>query len=167
MRTDSSCQLIDQFGPCSGDAKCVVVDDQYKQSPCNHYKPSCEKLERLYSVEDSIKDQRSAYRRQIDFSKISRDPWDIKIFLWAKRVDDVCVFTCDSNLLEICCKFDIPRICFKAAMKQLDQWLAGAIFNGNGYKTEWMSTDNDPYVNSANNSKCLSHCRNSENCNCS
>jgi len=159
-QVDPACGLIDLFGPCSNDAKCYVTK-QYDESPCNYYKPECTKLDKIFSDEEAIELHLGAVKSGIDFTKIAKDPFDVKKFLWAQQNDNAAIYTCDSNLLEICGKHGIPRHCFKAALKELDLWFDGAILSGKEYNIEVLSQSDDPYMNFGIDKKCISHCQNS------
>ncbi|GAB6147021.1 hypothetical protein [Desulfocicer niacini] len=157
---DSTCNLIDYLGPCADEAICLITQ-QYQETPCNNYNPDCRRFESVFTDEDAIMEGMMANDLNKDLSKISRDPVDIKIFLWARTTVNTMVYTCDKNLLEICCKYHIERLCFKAAIKELDEWLSGAILNENDYNVNIFIESDDPFINFRIDTRCKSHCHNS------
>jgi len=95
----------------------------------------------------------------IDYSCISRDPIAVKIFLWAAVNGKVAIWTCDKNLLKMCWTCGISRSYFKAALKDLDRWLDGALFNLNEYNINIMEMGDDPSFHYNNNSSCNNYCK--------
>ena len=164
-RVDSSCELIDFFGLCA-DATCVIKGNQYKESPCNHFQSSCKDLDNLLSDEDSLNLRKNAQALAIDFTRVSRDPADIKIFLWGYSTDNVAILTCDMNLLLLCYAHNIPRCCFKAALKSLDVWLDDEITKTEAYKTDIMEVGDDPFFHYSSNNRCVTHCGLGSSCMC-
>ena len=157
-RFDPSCDLIDYFSESIDNSECIITE-QYQETPCNSHIPECSRFEGLFSDEDAIMNGMTA-QVDMDIDKISRDPMDIKIFLWAKDTDNACIYTCDKNLLEICCKYNIGRLCFKAAVKSLDEWFSGALLNGSDYNVRIFMESDDPFINFEKDIRCRSHCHN-------
>jgi len=164
-RIDSSCELLDFFALCVN-ATCVIKGDQYAKSPCNHFKVTCIDLDDIFSDEEAISTNVEAKNLRIDFSRISRDPSDIKTFLWAYKTDKTAVWTCDKELLKLCFKHDIPRCCFKAAIKIVDDCMDESISNDVQYKTEDMKSGDDPFYHYDNNKRCETHCGLKDSCIC-
>ncbi len=152
-RIDKSCELLDLFGPCAN-AVCVIKKDQYIIAPCDDFIPDCIDLDDIFSDEDAIMAHREIRKIGIDFTRIARDPSDIKAFIWAYKTDRAAIWTCDKNFLDLCRIHNIPRYCFKAAIKALDYWLKGAISDDDQYNTSDMQVGDDPFYHYNNNNRC-------------
>ena len=159
-RIDASCELLDFFNEYAKDcfnSQCVIVKSQYEKSPCNHFQHSCKNLDDIISDEEILLLING--NTDIDYTCISRDPVDIKVFIWAKKSGKVAIWTCDKNLLKICWTHGISRSCFKAALKSLDIWFDGDIFNSDNYKINLMNTGDDPSFHYSTNSWCDVYCK--------
>jgi len=164
-QVDKTCGLIDFFGPCAG-ARCVIKMNQYRVTPCNNFVCECEDLDNMLSDEKSVIFQRQAEALGIEFSKISRDPNDIKIFIWGYHTDNAAIWTTDGKLLLLCRQNDVPRNCFKAALKALDTWLGGAITCDDSYTTEIMKEGDDPFFHYSTTDRCATYCGLEDTCIC-
>jgi hypothetical protein len=140
--------------------------NQYQEAPCNDYKADCKDLDLLLSDEDALNFQQTSESLTIDFSIISRDPNDVKIFLWGLLTKNSAIWTCDRNLLKLCSENQVERCCFKAAIKSLDLYLNGAIFNNSDIKTELMLNGDDPFFHYNTNGRCNTHCKQTSTCIC-
>lgn len=156
---DQTCNLVEYFSESLDNSECIVVEEQYQKAPCNDHESSCSTFENTFSDEDAIMAGLNA-QQNIDVDKISRDPVDIKIFLWAISTENSSIYTCDKNLLEICCKYNIQRLCFKAAVKALDDWFEGALLNGSEYNVRIFAESDDPFINFQIDKRCKTHCNN-------
>ncbi len=162
---DKTCALIDFFGPCMN-SKGIVKMNQYNETPCNSYKCECEDLDSLFADEKALKLQKGPNTITIDFARICRDPNDIKIFIWGYYTTGAAIWTCDKNLLSMCRNHNIPRSCFKAAIKHLDNWLGGAIERDEIYETDVMRVGHDPFFHYNTNGRCATHCGLENSCIC-
>ncbi len=163
---DSTCELLNFFGPCADDATCVLKMSQYNEAPCNHFNAECSDLDNIFSDEDAIDATRNAILPGVDLSRIVRDPADVKAFIWASTTPNSAVLTCDRNLLYLCRKSNIPHRCFKAAIKALDIWLGGAISQNKDYNITDMQTGPDPFYHYSSNHRCVTHCGLGASCIC-
>lgn len=155
---DPTCDIIDYFSESIDNSECIITE-QYQIAPCNHHSPECDRFEEVFSDENAIMAGMGT-QLSVDVDKISRDPVDVKIFLWAKNTENSSVYTCDKNLLEICCKYDIQRLCFKAAVKALDEWFEGALLNGTDFNIRMFVESDDPFINFQIDRRCKTHCNN-------
>ena len=163
---DPSCELIEFFGESIGGATCVIEDEQYGRAPCNHYNAPCEKLADIFSHETAMMEGKKAVQDGIDFTRITRDPADVVIFLWARWSENGAVWTADKNLLKLLKEHDLPRCCFKAAVKMLNDWLNGGLSTDPSYNFESMQTGDDPFYHFSANGRCRSHCGLMTSCPC-
>lgn len=163
---DSTCELLDFFGPCANDATCIIKMSQYNEAPCNHFNAECTDLDSIFSDEDAIIAARDAMKSGVDFSRIARDPADVKAFLWASTTPNSAMFTCDRNLLDLCRSNNIPHCCFKAAVKALDIWIGGEISRNKSYNIADMQTGPDPFFHYSSNHRCKTHCGLEDSCIC-
>jgi len=167
-RIDSSCELLDFFAPCVN-AVCVIKEDQYIETPCNHFKATYIDLDDIFSDEAAMQANIEAKALGIDFTHIYRDPSDVKAFLWAyktNKTDKAAIWTCDKGLLKLCFKHDIPRACFKAAIMIVDDCMDGSISNNAQYNTENMKSGDDPFYHYDNNKRCETYCGLKKSCIC-
>lgn len=165
MQVDKTCGLIDFFGPCSN-ASCVVKMNQYNEAPCNFYTCECQDLDEMLLDEKALQLQRGSNTNSINFARISRDPNDVKIFIWGYYTEGSAIWTCDKGLLSLCQEHNIPRCCFKAAIKLLDSWVDGAIQKDGTYNIKIMDDGDDPFFHYNTNSCCSTHCGLEDVCIC-
>lgn len=165
IQVDKTCGLIDFFGPCNN-AKCIVKSNQYDQTPCNFFKCECDDLDKIFVDEEALQLKDGPETNSIDFSRIYRDPNDVKIFIWGYYTDRAVILTCDKNLLSICRDYNIPRCCFKAAIQLLDIWMNGEIRKDEDYETDRMNEGDDPFFHYSTNGRCATHCGLEDTCIC-
>jgi hypothetical protein len=165
MQVDKTCGLIDFFGPYA-DANCVVKMNQYNETPCNFYVCDCDDLDKIFLDEKALQLQKGTSTISIDFTRISRDPNDVKIFIWGFYINGAAILTCDKGLLSMCREHNIPRCCFKAAIKCIDDWMDGAIQKDDTYDTEIMNEGDDPFFHYSTNGRCATHCGLEDSCVC-
>lgn len=155
---DSSCELLEYLSESINGDCCVVDKNQYENSPCNHYSPPCKFLNELISDEEIVEIALFSDKINTDLSMIYRDPVDVKIFIWSINNNRTLVWSCDKNLLRLCRQYQVFHGCFKSAIKIIDSWLGGAIFDDDIYNTSLMKNGDDPFFHFNTDKRCGSHC---------
>jgi predicted nucleic acid-binding protein len=164
-RINKACDLLEFFQIFFDPAICIVDENQYKQAPCNHFNHTFTPLSESISDEELIKKAQSSPEiNKIDLAKISRDPVDVNIFIFAYNTKGILVLTCDKSLLLLCKKYDIDHCCFKNAVLLIDQWMNGDILKDPDINTDIMESGDDPFFHFNRNTRCVTHCGPSSIC---
>ena len=150
---------MEDFGACADGADCLYVGGQYDPSHCGAPPAGCRDLDEIFPPEEAML---AAENEKFDFSRITRDPVDPQMAIWAHRQNgNAAILSSDKNLLQVCSHLDIPRACFKAALHALNSWYDGSIFKE--YNVTEMfreSGDNqNPFFHYKFNTRCEKFCR--------
>lgn len=106
-----------------------------------------------------------ASSESVTLRKIFSDYADLKLLLRAKRIAcQAILLTCDANLLLAAAKYDLPRLCFKAAVAKTHELFGGGIRNSLEFGTDAMEAQGShPFFHFCHNTKC-SQCDPSGSC---
>lgn len=165
-RIDPSCELLEYTKESLNGECCVVEQNQYENSPCNHYNPPCTSLNDLISDEEIVESALFSDKIETDLYKIYRDPVDVKIFIWSISNKATVVMSCDKNLLQLCRSYKLFHGCFKSAIKIIDAWFNGALSTDDSYKINIMNVGDDPFFHYSTDARCNSHCACESTCVC-